>query len=53
MNQENPITGLLSGNGVKLQHEFDWDDMLKIGSAIFVAVVLGIIVGHSILNALK
>lgn len=43
----------LIGEGITLNHELDADDVLKLSAAIFGAVVLAIIVGHGILNAIK
>ena len=43
----------LINEGVVLNHEFDIDDVIKLSTAIFVAGVLAIIVGHGILNAIK
>lgn len=43
----------LINEGLTLHHELDTDDMIKLGASIFVAVVLAIIVGHGILNAIK
>lgn len=48
----NDLKSIIS-NGVTIHHELDMDDVLKISGAIFVAVVLAIIVGHGILNAVK
>lgn len=52
MEEQNAFERLLGSGAIKLEHEFDWDDILKMSGAIFLAVVLAIIVGHSILKSL-
>jgi hypothetical protein len=44
------VMDALGINQIELEHSIDWDDIALLTLAIFVAVVFGIIVGHSILK---
>jgi len=50
--QQTTPASLLGLNDVELTHHLDWEDVGMITLAIFVAVVFGIIVGHSILKSI-